>query len=188
MNQTSPKEWRSIMRARIWNITMFVIFLTVNLYPADKADFSGEWVFNQGKSILDDFGTGFLPTRMAVIQSGNDLTVQKNIESEYDADLVLEDKLTLDGKECKSEFMNSPRTAAANWSVNGDTLFIHTKISFQREGESSEMTLDEAWSLTDGGKVLSVKHASSSSWGERKITMVFDKKEAPKDIQKEEVK
>ena len=86
--------------------------------------------------------------------------------------------LTLDGKECHSEFWNSPRVTTASWSETGDTLTVLSKITFERDGEVNELEIIEDWSLLEEGKVLSVEHFSSSDWGERDIVMVFDKVEA----------
>jgi hypothetical protein len=156
---------------------MIWIFSASYLFSGDKADFSGKWALNQEKSALDEYGAAFLPVHLTVTMNGNDITIQKTFKRENEDDLILDEKLTLDGKECKSEFWNSPRVMTANWSENGDTLNIQSKVSFQREGDTSELIMNEAWSLKEGGKALSVKHFSSSSWGERKISMVFDKKE-----------
>jgi mannan endo-1,4-beta-mannosidase len=139
-------------------------------------DFSGEWIFNEEKSILDRWGVSFLPYKMEIIQEGNDLTIQNTFIVEYADNNVIEQKLTLDGKECKSEFRNSPRIMTANWSESGDTLIIESKITFNRGGQASEMMINEAWTLQEQGKILSVQQFSSSFWGERNITMIFDKK------------
>jgi hypothetical protein len=163
-------------------------FAAVRLAAGDPVSFSGEWILNQSKRVLDENGTQFLTVKMTLIQAGNDLTVQKSFNNEFQGDFVGEEKLTLDGKECKSEFWNSPRTSTANWSLKGDTLTIATTIVFERDGQKSEMLMKEALSLKDDGKTLSVQHFSSSTWGERKTTMVFDRKEAQADEKKEPVK
>jgi hypothetical protein len=176
------------MNPRVLFLALLLISALSTCFAGDKPDFSGEWTFNESKSTLDENGTMFLQTAMVVTQAGNDLTIQKTFPDPNGDNFVMEDKLTLDGKECKSEFFNSPRTATANWSAKGDTLLIVTKIVFDQEGTKSEMTINEAWSLKDAGKGLAIKHFSSSSWGQRKITMVFDKKEAVQNVIKVETK
>lgn len=169
------------MRTRILFIVLLTNFFMLNLFAADKVDFSGEWAFNEEKSVLDENGTRFLPSIIKVTQKGNDITIEKTYQREYEDDFIIEEKLTLDGKECESEIWNSPRISTANWSEKGDTLTIATKISFERDGQTSEMVLNEAWILQEKDHGLSIKHFSSSSWGERKITMIFEKKEVQKE-------
>ncbi|MBN2410771.1 hypothetical protein JXQ31_03695 [candidate division KSB1 bacterium] len=166
---------------------LFIVFLTglllLDVFAGDQLDFSGEWVLNENKSMLDENGTNFLPSKLMVTQKGNDITIVKTFQREYEDDFVIEEKLTLDGKECKSEFWNSPRTTTATWSAKGDTLTIASKIFFEGGGQSSEMILNEAWSIKD--RNLSIKHFSSSSWGERKITIIFDKQKTQAGPKKE---
>jgi mannan endo-1,4-beta-mannosidase len=143
---------------------------------SSEVNFSGEWIFNEEKSILDRWGVSFLPYKMEIIQKENDLTIHNTFIVEYADDRVIEQKLTLDGKECISEFRNSPRIMTANWSENGDTLIIESKITFNRGGQTPEMVINEAWTLLEQGKILAIKQFSTSFWGKRNITLIFEKK------------
>jgi hypothetical protein len=138
-------------------------------------DFSGEWLFNEEESILGDSGVGNIPYRLKITQKGNDLTIQRTFIVEWGDDRVAEENLTLDGKESKSEFWNSPRITTANWSEDGDTLIIASKVTFTRGDRTSEMVTNEVWSLRQRGKILSIDHVSTSRRGKRKITMIFNK-------------
>jgi len=143
---------------------------------SSEVNFSGEWIFNEEKSILDRWGVSFLPYKMEIIQKENDLTIHNTFIVEYADDRVIEQKLTLDGKECISEFRSSPRIMTANWSENGDTLIIESKITFNRGGQTPEMVINEAWTLLEQGKILAIKQFSTSFWGKRNITLIFEKK------------
>lgn len=163
------------------NQTACILILTLlaagSLTAGDPVNFTGEWTFNESKSVLDENGAMFLPAKLVLTQAGNDLTVQKIFSSPDQGEFTGEEKLTLDGKECKSDFMNSPRTSTAAWSAKGDTLTVATKIEFDMDGQKSEMTMKESMNLKDEGKTLSVQHHSASSWGERNLTLVYDRKE-----------
>jgi mannan endo-1,4-beta-mannosidase len=141
-----------------------------------ETDFSGEWVFNEEKSVLDNMGVGNLPYKLGVTLKGYDLAIRKTFIVEYGDDRVTEEKLTLDGAEYKSEFRNSPRITTAKRSDKGDTLFIESKVTFNRGGQISEMKEKEAWSLQEHGRILSIHQTSSSFWGKRDITLIFDKR------------
>lgn len=138
-------------------------------------DFTGEWVFNEEESILDNFGVGNLPYKLGITQKGNDLAIQKTFIVEWGDDRVIEEKLTLDGKEIRTEFRNSPRITTASWSEDGDKLIIASKVTFTRGDRTFEMATNEVWSLQQRGKILSIEQTSTSFRGERKMTMIFDK-------------
>ena len=141
-----------------------------------KADFSGEWVFDEEKSVLDNMGAGNLPSQMKILQKDVDLTVQKSFIVEYADDRITEEKWTLDGKETQSEFWNSPRMTTAYWSEKGDTLIVDSKVTFNRGGQTVEMTTREAWSLQEQGRILSIQQSSNSFRGRRNLTLVFFRK------------
>jgi len=137
-------------------------------------DFSGEWVFDEDRSILDNFGVGNLPYKLGITHKGNDLAIQKTFIVEWGDDRVTEEKLTLDGEEIKSEFRNSPRITTAKLSEEGDILVIESKVTFSRGDRTFEMVTNEKWSLQERGKVLSIEQSSTSFRRERKITMIFN--------------
>ena len=158
--------------------TVVTLLLAVSLVAGDKPDFSGDWEFSEEKSTLDEMGAAFLQTKMSIEQTEKEMTLKKTFQGPDGGEMEDEEKLTLDGKECKSEVWGgSPRVSTANWSEKGDALKIATTIEFERDGQSSTIDMNEVWSLGEEGKILSIKHSSSSEWGERDITMVFTKVE-----------
>jgi hypothetical protein len=146
------------------------VLLSLNVFAGERANFSGVWILNTEKSTLDEMGTQFIPVQLTIVQSDSDLTVSKLFRSDFADDMEFEDYVTLDGKECHSEVMNSPRVMTASWTEGGDSLKIAVTMQFNGD---SEMTMNETWSA---GETLNVKHHSSSEWGERNVVMVFDKK------------
>ena len=119
-------------------------------------------------------GAQFIPGKLILPQDDSSITIQKVMQREYEDDMIMEEKITLDGQECKSEFWNMPRVSTAKYSDDGKTLTIISKIEF----DQGDMTMTESYSLDDTGKVLTVKHSSSSGFGDRSLTLVYDKKEA----------
>jgi mannan endo-1,4-beta-mannosidase len=144
--------------------------------PGTRSDFSGEWIFNEERSELDNTGAGSQPFRMTITRKENELTVRKTIIVEYADDKIVEEKWIPGGGEVKSEFWGSPRTARAFWSDKGDTLHFDSKITFNRGGQSPEMEAKEAWSLRDNGRTLIIKQSSNSFWGKRNLTLVYDRR------------
>lgn len=157
-------------------VILTAFFMAAALFAGDRANFSGEWVFNETKSTLDEMGAQFLPGEVVIMQTGDDITIRKIVRREYEDDLVIEETLTLDGLECKSEFWGSSRMTTATYSEDGGRLTVSSTIRFEQGGE---MSITEIFSLEDSGKTITIKHHSSSDWGERDVTLVFNKKEKP---------
>jgi len=144
-------------------------------YSSLKRDFSGTWIFNEEKSKLDNFGAGSLPFKIIISKNGNEFNIQKTFILEFEDDKITDEKISLEGKETKSEMLNSPRIMKARWSDKGDTLIVESKVLLNRGGNNSEMIFNENWKLMNGGSTLSVKQYSKSFWGERRLTVVYDK-------------
>jgi len=152
------------------------------LYPLPlvvkkPVSFSGQWVFNEDASTLDNSGTGSLPYQLEVTQNDNDLDVKRTMVSEYSDNTVMDEQLTLDGnaKALKAPFGNAPRMVTAHQSANGDTLFIDSKMILNFGGRTNEWTTDEAWTIENNGKILSIKQSSNSFRSKRTITAIYNK-------------
>ena len=83
----------------------------------------------------------------------------------------------LDGTEISSEFRNFPRLSSANWTADGQSLIIATKIVFRRRGNEFEIATSETWSLQEGGQVLVIEYVSSSPRRETKATLIYTQDE-----------
>lgn len=118
---------------------------------------SGVWTFNEEQSILDDFGVMFFPYKLDITHKGYDITINSTRILEYADDEVTEEKMKLDGTEYKSEFWNSPRIKTANLSDDRKKIIFKTKIIFEIRDNKAETVIDEIWSLTDYGEILSIK-------------------------------
>lgn len=140
-----------------------------------NVNFSGRWIFDEERSTLDNWGVGFIPSKLHITQNGKNLTIEKNLVVEYAEDRVEEEKYTIDGQEAKSQFWNSPRITTVNWSNSGDTLLIKSTVTFNRGGQTSEMVTTEAWTLHDENNILEINQTSKSPRGDRNITMIYRK-------------
>ncbi len=141
----------------------------------EKVNFSGDWIFKEEMSKLDNKGASQLPYQLKISQNIEELKVKKTIVLEWTDDEITEEIFLLDGTEMKSEFWNSPKITTASFTEMGDTLVIKSKVSFNWGNRTSEMITDESWYYGDKDKHLYIHHTSKSSWGNRDITMVFEK-------------
>jgi len=112
---------------------------------------------------------------MNVEQGDNRLVIKKTIVPEYKENEVIIDTIYLDGSEMRSEFRNSPMITTADFSEKRDSIYFTSKITFGWGDRISEMIINETWCLKDNGQTLSVEQSSSSMWGDRNITMIYEK-------------
>ena len=138
------------------------------------ADFSGDWVLNEDKSSLGNFGAGNSANKMSIMQNGTELSLKRQYIEEWSDPRVTEDKFIMNGEEIKSATMPS-RATTAKLSANADTLMITSKMAFRNGGTNFQMATNENWSLQNKGKTLSIVQTSSSPRGDRKVTLVYDK-------------
>ena len=137
-------------------------------------DFSGEWVINEEKSLLDNNGIGQLPYKLKIKQTENKISIQRTHITEFTDDRITDEKYIF-GQETKSEFWNAPKITNMNWSSNNDTLKFDSKITFNRGGKTIDMVSNEGWVLQNNKNCLLIKQNSTSPWGKQNITIVFDK-------------
>jgi len=151
-----------------------VLFLSFIQMP-DRANFSGEWKLNEGKSDLGQL-TAFAPRIIKVGQKSDSITISKTAPSFSGENITANEALPFDGKEIESTvYGNSKRKASAKWSDDGQTLTITFTIMLDFNGQTTEIKGTEAWALTDGGKTLVTQNNSSSSFGDIAAKGVYEK-------------
>jgi hypothetical protein len=141
----------------------------------DKANFSGSWSLNEGKSELGNFGR-FAARKIKAEQKDDAITIAKTAPSFNGDDVTTTETLTFDGKTSESTvFGTSKKKSTVKWSDDGKALTITYTIAFERNGQTFDVNGTETWTLADDGKALSVETVSSSPLGERTTKAVYDK-------------
>lgn len=154
------------MKKIIYLLGFFLISLSS---MAKGADFSGTWNLNKAKSTLNE-QFSMAPSQLILLQSAEVLDVEKHA-SWQDQEFTINDKFTLDGKECINKgWQDSKKTSTAVWSADENTLTITSKLPMQ---DGNEMTIVEIYQLQDDNLKLDV--TANSSYGELKETYFFDK-------------
>lgn len=170
-----------------------VIILTFLIMPFNmkgqtgKVNFSGTWTLNAEKSTFGQGpggpggpggrapqgqapGGGSGGGSFIVKQEANLLTVERTRGNQ-----TITSKYTLDGKESINSTGRGESKSTATWSADGKTLKIITTRSFEREGQTSQIKTTEEWTLTSP-TLLTIVTTTSTPNGERKSTMVYDKR------------
>lgn len=141
----------------------------------DKANFSGSWKLNEGKSELGQFAN-FAPRTIKVTQTADSITISKTAPSMNGDELTTTETLSYDGKDTKSTvYGTSTRTASAKWSDDGQTLTITFLLNLDFNGQTTEVKGTEVWTLADGGKTLVSQNNSSSSYGNIQAKGIYEK-------------
>jgi hypothetical protein len=131
------------------------------------SNFSGEWKLNLSKS---DYGPVPAPEFMnrSIAQTDSVINI-KTHQKGAQGEAKTETKYTLDGKENTNVINGSPSKGTAKW--DGDKLIIEST----RENQGMELKFRETWSLSGGGKVLTINNKVSAQGQEFDLVIVLEK-------------
>jgi hypothetical protein len=152
---------------RIFSLTLLT--LAIGLVQAQaKADFSGTWKLNAGKS---DFGPMPPPDSITEKIAHQDPSLKLNVATTggMQGDMTYDVTYTTDGKECVNHVADNEFKSTLKW--DGDELTIDTKGSFS----GTDFTSKDRWSLSADGKTLTIARHISSAMGEADMKTVFEK-------------
>ena len=165
-----------------WVLLLTVGFFTITSMAQDRANFSGEWKFNESKSELGQFplcifGNDRMRSKTMKIATKADFLAVEVATSSTDGALVTRQaKLTFEGKENETTFVGSPRDkSTARWSDDGQTMTVKSIRSFNPKGETADFKVTEVWKLINDGKSISIQVTSGSTSGEKTMKLVYDK-------------
>ena len=130
-------------------------------------DFTGEWRLNDCESSISQ-GMGFsgTPFKLFITQKDNILNTKAVSASEWSDDEVVQQSLTLDGKDNQLvAFMNSPKVQNLIWSAEKDTLTINSKTSLKFRDKPTEIKSREIWTMQKRGKKLVIIKTSDGFMG-----------------------
>ncbi len=140
-----------------------------------NADFSGEWKLNEQKSDLGQFGRMAART-LKITEKADGMSIERSSKTPIGDDYTATDKLTFDGKETENVvFANNKKKSTTKWSDDGQTLTVNSTITFDRNGETMEIKVEENYKLIDNGQGLSVESTSNSNWGTNTMKMIYEK-------------
>lgn len=149
---------------------LFVTSLFAVLAAAQAApNLSGEWKMNIAKS---DFPAPIpMPEVFTRTITHHDPSLEyKTYQKGALGDVNTEIKYTTDGKPCVNKVQDSDAKGTAHWQ--GNNLIIEST----RELQGMEITSKETWTLSDGGKTLTINsHITVPQQGEFDLKLVLEK-------------
>jgi hypothetical protein len=166
-----------LMRSTLM-ITIVLSFCSVTLFAQEgNVNFSGNWNLDEKKSELGEARMRFASPVLKIKQTGNNLSVERTVGNPRgNGPATTSEKYTLDGRTNVNRGGRIPVESAVNWTENGTTLTFVSSRSSERQGQTFEMKTTEVWSLTDGGKILTIDMTVTTPQGQMKRTLVYDKK------------
>ena len=144
---------------------------------ADRANFSGGWALNEGKSDFGERGARFATKAIKVEQKGDAITITKTSPSfQGGDDVTTTETLGFDGKEVQGTgFGGSVRKSTLKWAGDEQSFAISSTTTGERDGQSFTFKATETWTLGDGGKSLTVTAVRTSQQGEVTTKAFYDK-------------
>jgi len=133
-----------------------------------KPNFSGDWKLNAAKSTFGEMPAPSSMT-MKITHADPKVTAASKSSSER-GEFEISATYTTDGAPTTNQgFGGNPTTSTAKW--DGDVLSIETKGKFG----DNDFTMQDKWSLSEDGKVLSILRTFKSSMGEAQQKLVLEK-------------
>jgi mannan endo-1,4-beta-mannosidase len=133
-----------------------------------SADFSGGWRLNESESRVPYFGLLSAPSRLDIVQEGKALRVRSTSIVEWADDQLMDQTLTLDGRDNVSTGPDDDRRVQnAAFSTARDTLTIETR--------TGEIRSTDIWTLRRRGKQLVIVHTTESRGGPVASILVYDR-------------
>ncbi len=155
----------------------FAICILLSSASFAQVNFSGSWAFNESKSNLGEGGFRMFSPTISITQDANTFTIERTYTTQDGEQRKTTEKYSLDGKESVNTVFNSTqKKSTATWAADKQSLKVSSSMVFEYNGESNEIKTVETYKLADGGKSLSIDSQSTSSRGERKTSLIYDKK------------
>jgi hypothetical protein len=132
-----------------------------------KSDFSGTWKINPGKS---DFGPLPPPDSLVMKIAHEDPSLKVNlVQTGGTGDATYDLVFTTDGKECVNHPGGEEAKSTLKWE--GGDLVSDTKGS----AGGNDFTAKDRWTLSEGGKTMTIQRHISTGGGDFDTKLVFDK-------------
>lgn len=145
--------------------TRLVIAVAISASLAGAApDFSGHWKLNSDKSKLED---PYQEERTIAFKDP-ELTVTVKVTADGEVD-ESSSKYRTDGKETRNMIDGDPLFTTAHW--DGDALVLDS----QSISDTDTTEIHDRWTLSEDGKVLTIKRKQKVGYDEREFVFVFDR-------------
>lgn len=162
------------MKTRTFLTSLLLLFILPSFsLLAQKSDFSGEWKLNKEKTVMAD-NQLFLSGITIQLKSDSLLTTRV-YENGNGEEYPFDEKLSLDGKDCKIVIFEMPRTTKVSRSNSDGSLMFESSTIFQGNNGEDTLTAKETLKVDNEGKILTMNFTNKSSAGEVTGTNYYDR-------------
>jgi hypothetical protein len=156
--------------------TIFSLAILLFILPsipglAQKADLTGEWKLNKEKSVIAD---QLFLSKITIQFKSDSLISDRVYENGNGEEYPFVEKLSLDGKDCKTVIYDMPRTSSATRSADGSVM-ISSATTYNGNNGQEDMIAKETWKADSSGKVLILDFTNKMQGNEIKGTFYYDK-------------
>jgi hypothetical protein len=133
--------------------------------------FSGKWLFNQARSKAAE-GTSFSGSKvtLVILHEGDSIDIIKTITTPGGMVDTTSESYALDGEEHVSDEGSAVTKRIGNWSDDRKQVVLKQTVTVG----AKELVAEEVYSLSNGGKVLTVRSTESMN-GEGTSIRVYEK-------------
>jgi hypothetical protein len=149
-----------------------LLFAVVALAQNATPNFTGTWTLDVAKS---DFGPAPPPDSVVMTIDHKEPTVKSTtVQKSSQGDATNEATVTTDGR----ENVNKLRAAGFDQDVKSTSKWSGRKLTTERTLEIQGMSIgmNDAWELSDDGKVLTIVREINTPQGSFSTRLAFDKK------------
>jgi hypothetical protein len=139
---------------------------------AQKADLTGEWKLNKEKSVISD---QLFLSKITIQFKSDSLITSRVYENGNGEEYPFDEKLSLDGKDCKIVIFEMPRKSKATQSQTDGSVSVSSTTTFNGNNGEEDMVAEETWKLDSTGKILILEFTNKMSGNEIKGTFYYDK-------------
>jgi hypothetical protein len=156
-------------------ISFFALMILLPAFSiiAQKPDLSGEWKINKEKSVLPE--NQLFLSGITIQLKSDSLFTTRVYENSNGEVYPFDEKISLDGKECKIVIYDMPRSSKATRSDSDGSISIASTTTFNGSNGEEDLVANEVWKLENDGKLLTLAFTNKMSGNEFTGTFFYDK-------------
>jgi hypothetical protein len=154
--------------------TAFILFVLFAFKTQAQTSFSGEWKRNDDKTIVEGLSQNSVPVTLSITQDNNTLTIKGANSNGQGQTSSYTDVLKFDGSVSeRMTYTNKKKLSSISWSPDKKELTQYS--TYKNEDGTTDQTIKQTFSLTDGGKTLKVSAENTFGGNTYKMEEIFDK-------------
>jgi len=139
---------------------------------AQNSNFSGEWKLDREKTTM---ANDQLFLSMVTVQLKKDSLLTTRVYSNGYEEYPFVENLSLDGKDCKINIYDMPRSSKASRSASDGSILIESKTTFYGNNGEEDMIANETWKVDKAGNMLTIDFTNKMSGSEFTGTNYYNK-------------